>query len=77
MEPLPIQNAKSCFRQPDAQISKSILERSDGVCNQGQIRWKEHELSFLYCIKTPKLETEHRNYNIFFHAELKLRNKMR
>jgi hypothetical protein len=62
IQPLPTQNDKSYFRQPDAQISKSILECSDEVCDQGQIRWKEHELSSLDCLK---FDTEHRNYSSF------------
>ena len=38
----------------DAEISKMIVECSDRILLQGQIRWKEDNFKFPYCIKTPK-----------------------
>jgi len=65
IQPLQNQIDNSYFRQPDAQISKAIAERSDGIFDHGQMRWKEHELSFPDCIKTANSEIGHRNSNGF------------
>jgi hypothetical protein len=38
----------------DAEISKMIVECSDRILLQGQIRWKEDNFKFPDCILTPK-----------------------
>jgi hypothetical protein len=34
----------------DTEISKKIVERSERILLQGQIRWKEHNFNFPDCI---------------------------
>jgi hypothetical protein len=64
------------FRDSDSRsrISKAIAECSERIFDQGQIRWKEHELSFTDCTKTHQSDIKYKIYDCFL-LVLNLRNR--